>query len=128
MNAKKIVLLVVGVISFILGTIGALLPVIPTVPFYLVTLYCFARGSKRFEDWFRGTWLYKKYLESYIEKRGMKLWVKIGILTSMGLFMGIGGYFMARKEIWVPCIILAIIWIGYFIYFTFFVKTIKEEK
>lgn len=32
-----------GCISFILGTIGIILPLLPTVPFYLLTLYCFLK-------------------------------------------------------------------------------------
>ena len=35
--------------------------------------------------------------------------------------------FMARKGIWIPCIILAVVWIAHMIYFLFFVKTIKQE-
>ena len=32
-----------------------------------------------------------------------------------------------RKGIWIPCIILAVVWTAHMIYFLFFVKTIKQE-
>ena len=45
---KKIIFVIVGVISLLLGIIGTVLPILPTVPFLLLTSYCFARGSNKF--------------------------------------------------------------------------------
>jgi len=41
---KKVVFLVIGCICLALGTVGVILPILPTTPFYLVTAYCFARS------------------------------------------------------------------------------------
>ena len=79
------------------------------------------------EDWFKGTKLYKKHLESFVEKKGMLVSTKVCILTTVTILMGLGFFFMARKGIWIPCIILAVVWIAHMIYFLFFVKTIKQE-
>jgi hypothetical protein len=127
MGIKRIIFIVVGCICLALGTVGVFLPILPTTPFYLITLYCFARSSKRLEDWFKGTKLYKKHLESFVEKRGMRMSTKLSILITVTLLMGLGIFFMARKGVWIPCIILAVVWICHFIYFVFFVKTIKGE-
>lgn len=40
-----------GIISFAIGAIGAVLPLLPTVPFMLLAAFCFARGSERFHIW-----------------------------------------------------------------------------
>ena len=48
---KKIIFVIVGFISLLLGLIGIVLPILPTVPFLLLTSYCFARGSNKFETW-----------------------------------------------------------------------------
>jgi uncharacterized membrane protein YbaN (DUF454 family) len=78
---KKLIYILVGLISFILGTIGIVLPILPTTPFYLLASFCFVRGSERFDKWFKGTKLYKNNLESFIENRSMPLRQKILILA-----------------------------------------------
>ncbi len=127
MGIKKILFIVAGCICLALGTVGVFLPILPTTPFYLVTLYCFARSSQRLEDWFKGTKLYKKHLESFVEKKGMRMSTKLSILITVTILMGLGIFFMARKGVWIPCVILGIVWVCHFIYCVFFVKTIKGD-
>ena len=123
---KKTIYIILGCLCLGLGTIGVFVPVLPTVPFYLATVYFFSRSSEKLHNWFLSTELYKKHLQSYVEKRGMLLKTKIGIIASVTLLMSIGFFLMARKGIWIPCIILAIVWISHIIYFIFGVKTIQE--
>ena len=127
MGMKKIILIVIGCICLALGTIGVILPILPTTPFYLVTAYCFARSSQRLNDWFKSTKLYKKHLESFVEKKGMLASTKACILTTVTILMAVGFFFMSRKGIWIPCIILAVVWVAHMIYFLFFVKTIRQK-
>uniref|UniRef100_UPI0035A1D08B YbaN family protein n=1 Tax=Prevotella heparinolytica TaxID=28113 RepID=UPI0035A1D08B len=127
MRIKKIIFIVVGCICLALGTIGVLLPILPTTPFYIVTAYCFARSSDRLNNWFKGTKLYKKHLESFVKKEGMLASTKACILTTVTILMGFGFFFISRKGIWVPCIILVVVWIAHMVYFLFFVKTIRSK-
>ena len=127
MKLKNIIFAVLGCIFLALGTIGIFLPILPTTPFYLLTLFFFANSSQRLHDWFIGTKLYKKHLESFVEHRGMPLQTKISIITMVTLLMGFGFFMMARKGIWIPCIILGIVWVVHIIYFVFRVKTIKSN-
>ena len=128
MSIKKIVFIVLGCICLALGTVGVVLPILPTVPFYLLTAFCFANSSQRLHNWFVNTGLYKKHLQSYVEKRGMLLKTKLSIITTVTLLMGFGFFMMARKGILVPCIILAVVWVCHIIYFVFGVKTIRGEE
>ena len=64
---KRYMYIAAGIISVVLGSIGVVLPVLPTTPFLLLASFCFAKGSKRFDDWFKSTRLYKKHLESLLK-------------------------------------------------------------
>ena len=115
-----------GFLCLILGSIGIILPLLPTVPFYLVTVFCFARSSEKLYDWFTHTSMYKKHLESFVQKKGMTLRTKFTITGSASFLMGIG--FLMMKSVPVGRILLAIVWICHIIYFFFVVKTIKETE
>ncbi len=128
MGIKKIIFIVTGCICLALGTIGVILPILPTTPFFLVTAYCFARSSEKLNDWFKGTKLYKKHLKSFVEKKGMLPSTKACILITVTILMSLGFYFMARKGIWIPCIIISLVWVAHLVYFLFFVRTIKHEN
>ncbi|MBR2177207.1 MAG: YbaN family protein [Clostridia bacterium] len=128
MKIKRIIFAVLGLICFALGTIGVVLPILPTTPFYLLTLFFFANSSERLHKWFLGTKLYKKHLDSFVKKKGMLLSTKISIITTVTLLMGFGFFMMARKSIWIPCMILAVVWLVHILYFVFRVKTITKQE
>lgn len=78
---KKAIYITLAFLFLIIGTIGAVLPILPTTPFLLVASFFFARGSERFNKWFLSTRLYKNYLESFVRSRSMTLKTKVRILT-----------------------------------------------
>ena len=128
MKIKRILFAVFGLICFALGTIGVFLPILPTTHFYLLTLFFFANSSEKLHTWFLGTKLYKKHLESFVSHRGMLRSTKLSIILTVTLLMGFGFFMMARKGIWIPCILLAVVWVAHILYFTLRVKTISREE
>ena len=124
---KRLFYLILGFVCLGLGCIGIVLPILPTVPFFLVTAFCFTRSSKRLHTWFVGTKMYKNHLESFVKKEGMTLRTKLTIISSVTILMGFGFVMMMLKSIYIPCIILAVVWICHIIYFVFGVKTIKVK-
>lgn len=128
MKLKQIIFLIIGCLSLALGCVGIVLPILPTVPFFLLTVFCFANSSQKLHDWFIGTQMYKKHLESFVQKKGMTVRTKSTILTSVTALMAVGFVLMLRKGIIVPCVILAVVWVCHLVYLLFGVKTIPAAE
>ncbi len=85
----KFIYLIIGVLSLSLGCIGIVLPVLPTTPFLLLSLFCFTKSSKRFETWFINSNIYKKHLEDFVMNKRLPIKRKIILLifaTTMMMF------------------------------------------
>lgn len=126
MRLKKALLVVVGCLSLALGAIGAVLPILPTVPFLMLSAFCFAKSSEKLHSWFISTKLYKKNLESFVKGEGMTVKTKVKIMSTVTILMAIGFIMMSRVP--VGRVILAIVWVCHVVYFVFGVKTLKEES
>lgn len=87
MKLKRLLYLILGCICLGLGCVGIALPILPTVPFFLVTVFCFANSSQKLHDWFIGTKMYKKHLESFVQKKGMTWKTKTGIIIPVTILM-----------------------------------------
>lgn len=121
MTLLRMILVVLGCLCLVLGTLGAFLPVLPTVPFYLLATVLFAKSSERLHRWFTNTTIYKKNLESYVQGQGMTFATKLRITVTITVSMGIGCWFVSH----IPAVqlVLAGIWLGLMIYFFAIVKT-----
>lgn len=124
MNGRKLITLIIGSLSAILGTVGILLPILPTVPLYLLAAWCFARSSKRLHAWFTGTRVYQENLESYVKGQGMTKRAKIRIMVTTTAVMTVG--FVLMDQVVIARVILACVWVFHLFYFGFRVKTLPE--
>ncbi len=125
-NIKRIFLLAVGFVSFGLGTAGIFLPVIPTVPLYLLAGGCFAAASARVNGWFVKTKLYKRHLLPYLQAGGLTARAKVGLVSFVSLQMAVGAFF-ARESV-IALIAIGALFLGFLFSMLFAVKTVRISK
>ena len=118
----KLLWLMIGIVSMVLGAIGVVLPVLPTTPFLLLATFCFAKGSDRFHKWFIGTKLYKKHLESFVTSRSMTLKTKLCILLPASAMLILA--MLAMSNIYGRVFIVFLIIFKYIYFFTR-IETVK---
>lgn len=125
---KKMLYILLGCLGVGLGALGAVLPVLPTVPFLMLAAFCFARSSEKLDRWFRSTKLYEENLKDFVAGKGMTKKTKIRIMVTVTLLMSIGFVVMGIRGIVSGCIVLACVWVFHIIYFVFGVRTYHEEE
>ena len=125
-HLKKAFFIALGCVSLALGTIGIVLPILPTVPFYLLTAFCFANSSERLHDWFIHTTVYKKYIGSYFRRRGMTKKAKCLLIGTVTAIMVPG--FILMDKVPVGRAIMLVVWVGHIFYFGFKVQTITQQE
>lgn len=125
MKIINIFWIALGFICLGLGVMGIIMPILPTTPFFMVTLVCFAKGSERLKKWFMGTSFHKKYIQSFYEKKGMTLKNKIIILSFASIMLAAAFYFSAKPyaRILIACVIAA----KYYV-FIFKIKTLPPDR
>lgn len=106
---KKYIYIICGFITFAIGFIGTILPVLPTTPFLLLAGFFFARSSERFTNWLQQTKMYQFYVSDYVETKSIPRKKKYKMLVNIVILMGISIYF---APIMFVKIILALLMLG----------------
>ena len=82
-QARRIFYVGLGLVCFGLGVLGAFLPVLPTTPFLLVSLWAFSLSSKRLETWLLHHRRFGPRLVAWRKERVVPLPVKLTAWGSM---------------------------------------------
>lgn len=117
--------LVGGFISLALGCIGIIIPILPTVPFFLCTSFFFVRGSKKFHDWFLSSKLYKKHLEGFVKHRAMNIVLELLLMGLVSTMLIVAMIIVNKLAMTIViCVLLAI----KYVYFVFKVKPVTKTE
>lgn len=126
MTPNKFIFILAGMISAVLGTIGTFLPLLPTVPLYLLAAICFAKSSERLHRWFTSTKIYRDNLEDYVKNGGMTKKVKGRIMLTVTAVMTVSFFMMHSLP--VGRIVLGVLWIIFILFFLFGIRTLPDNN
>lgn len=68
---KRQLYLVAGLTAVALGSIGIILPLLPTVPFMILAAFCFARSSPRLEAWLLDHKVFGAHIRNWRDRRAI---------------------------------------------------------
>ncbi|MBA4161782.1 MAG: DUF454 domain-containing protein [Novosphingobium sp.] len=80
---KRSLYLGAGLTSLAAGLVGAVLPIVPTVPFLLLAAFCFARSNPVWEQKLLDHPTYGASLRQWRERRAIARPAKIGAIGAM---------------------------------------------
>ena len=103
-------LVVLGTCFVGLGILGIFLPLLPTTPFFLLAVACYARSSRRFYDWMLNNRVFGSYIRNYREGRGIPLKVKVVTIAVLWGTIIYSAFFVVDELYW--RVILLVIAVG----------------
>jgi len=95
----RYLLISAGTIFTVFGIVGIFLPILPTTPFLLLAVACFARSSQRFYNWLMNNRWFGNYIKNYHEGRGVPLKVKIFSIFLLWLTILISIFFIINNSL-----------------------------
>jgi uncharacterized membrane protein YbaN (DUF454 family) len=99
---------VAGTVSLALGTIGIVLPILPTTPFLLLAVACYCRSSKRMTRWVLTNKYFGSYIRRYKEGKGIPIKTKIVALAALWITISYSALFIVNRW-WIVQLILFVI-------------------
>ena len=122
LTLRQVLWLLLGLVSVGLGTLGIFLPILPTVPLYLLGSFAFLSSSERLYDRFKRSRLYIRFLKPYLEAGGLTKKAKINLGAFVTLEIGIAAY-LVRGTIG-GLVAVGILYLGFVLSMIFAVKTV----
>ena len=103
----RMLLRLVGTLFLLIGCVGIVLPLLPTTPFLLLALACYARSSERWYHWLITNRWFGEYIKNWHEGKGIPM--KTKILTIAFLILTIGYSAVVVVPFFIGKVILIII-------------------
>ncbi|MBL4739875.1 MAG: YbaN family protein [Sneathiella sp.] len=92
-HTRKLFLFIIGWFFVGVAVLGIVLPVLPTTPFLLISLWAFSQSSDRFHDWLYNHRLFGPPLQEWTDHGVIPLRAKIIALSTMSLSAIIVSFF-----------------------------------
>lgn len=102
-RVRRALLVIAGSFFLVLGLIGIVVPVLPTTPFLILAALCYARGSVGCYRWLVTNRFFGRYLDDYLNGRGVPWTVRAGALVFLW------GVITVTAVLWVDALWLRIL-------------------
>jgi len=103
---QRVLWLLAGATSLLLGIAGIFLPLLPTTPFVLLAAACFSRGSTRCEAWLLGHPHFGPMVRDWRAHRAVPLRAKQLALVMMTIGSVTAAFTLPRLQ-WLPAVCCA---------------------
>ena len=94
---KQGLFIFLGTVTLLLGSLGIILPVLPTTPFLLLNAYFYVRSSDRLYQWLINHRIFGLYVRSYLKYRAVSRKTKIFALSSLWITIILSLIFFIHK-------------------------------
>ena len=84
---SRLLWLALGFLFAAIGTVGIVIPGLPTTPLMILAAACFAKSSQRFYDWVINNRMFGQHVKNYREGNGIPKKSKPMILGTMWIFI-----------------------------------------
>lgn len=95
---RRYLMIIAGTLCVTLGTIGVIVPLLPTTPFLLLAAYLFSKSSETFHRRLLANKLLGNYIYNYSKRRG--LIIRDKIISLVTLWGGIAFSFMKMSNVY----------------------------
>ncbi|WP_348921952.1 YbaN family protein [Enterococcus rotai] len=86
---KKMLYMLLGCLTFGLGTLGIFLPILPTAIFYILTAFFWMRSSDYLYTKFIESSYYQKYIQESIVEKKITLLGRVKLFSTLFVFFAI---------------------------------------
>jgi len=125
MSIKKIILLICGFLSLVVGVVGIVIPVVPTTPLILLAAACFSVSSQKMYGFLEHNRFFGPFIENFHTKQGISLKLKIGCIIYVWIGLGFSMYEIKARWAYT---IFAVVGACVTIYLLFIIKTKRQEE
>jgi uncharacterized membrane protein YbaN (DUF454 family) len=118
---KHILLIILGWFFIVLAIFGAVLPLLPTTPFLILALACFAESSPRFHQMLLNNKWFGPPLTQWEKTKTIRHEIKYKVMLLITITFGLSIALLAGR------VGLQIMLVGIFLILLFFVLRLKES-
>ena len=104
-SVTRVLWLVAGLVCVGLGSVGIVLPILPTTPFLLAAAACFCKSSTRMYNWLLNNKWFGEYIRNYKEGRGLPIRTKVTALTVLWATILFSTIFFLNRLLPIPLVL-----------------------